>query len=348
MLIRSLFEGSLDIVGDIHGEVDALRALLARLGYDEGGEHPRGRRLVFVGDLCDRGPDSPAVFRVVRGFIERGLAQCVLGNHQLNLLRGERKHGNHWFYDERNPAQEREFGPTTYCAPAEREPILSFIAALPVALERSDLRIVHAAWEAAAIDDCRRFEAALAGFEHFDAAAAASHRGRTVRAAYEADLSRYGDLLKDRGTRPSPLQGLGAYDEHCQMSNPLRVATSGVERITQQPFFASGKWRFVERIPWWRTHTEPVRVVFGHYWRWWNAAEGAALSKGEPNLFADDPPDAWQRNEAGREVAFCIDYSVGARFKERLRGKHTNFAGRLAALRWPERELVFDSEASVR
>jgi hypothetical protein len=167
VLIRSLLEGPLDIVGDIHGEIDALRALLTRLGYGIDGKHPHGRRLVFVGDLCDRGPDSPAMFRVVRGFVERGLAQCVLGNHELNLLRGERKHGNHWFYDDRNPEHEREFGPTAYCAPEEREPILRFIAGLPVALERSDLRIVHAAWEIDAVNDCQGFDAALAAFEHF-------------------------------------------------------------------------------------------------------------------------------------------------------------------------------------
>ena len=60
-LIQSLPEGPLDIVGDIHGEFDALLALLSHLGYDPRGHHPQGRRPVFVGDFCDRGPDSPAV-----------------------------------------------------------------------------------------------------------------------------------------------------------------------------------------------------------------------------------------------------------------------------------------------
>lgn len=27
-------------------------------------------------------------------------AQCILGNHELNILRGEHKHGNHWFFGE--------------------------------------------------------------------------------------------------------------------------------------------------------------------------------------------------------------------------------------------------------
>lgn len=60
-LVRELFSGPLDIVGDIHGEIDALRSLMSVLGYGPNGVHPSGRRLVFIGDLSDRGPDSPAV-----------------------------------------------------------------------------------------------------------------------------------------------------------------------------------------------------------------------------------------------------------------------------------------------
>ena len=49
-LIQPLFDGPLDIVGDVHGEIGPLQALFARLGYDERGLHTT-RRLVFVGDL---------------------------------------------------------------------------------------------------------------------------------------------------------------------------------------------------------------------------------------------------------------------------------------------------------
>ena len=65
-LIQSLPSGPLDIVGDIHGEYDALRNLMLHLGYDEAGHHPQGRTLVFVGDFCDRGPNSPAVLALVQ------------------------------------------------------------------------------------------------------------------------------------------------------------------------------------------------------------------------------------------------------------------------------------------
>ena len=96
-LIQRLFDGPLDVIGDIHGEREALETLLEKLGYDREGRHPKGRRLVFVGDLCDRGPDSPGVIRIVQSLVESGRAQIVAGNHELNLLRREQKHGNHWF-----------------------------------------------------------------------------------------------------------------------------------------------------------------------------------------------------------------------------------------------------------
>ncbi len=344
MLVRPLFEGPLDVVGDIHGEIDALRALLARLGYNAHGEHREKRRLVFVGDLSDRGPDSPAVIGLVGGLVERGRAQCVLGNHELNLLRGEHKDGNHWFYGDNDPSHERRFGPTVFASENERPSILELFASLPVALERPDLRIVHAAWCNESIAACRAFGGnATAAYSYFDAQASTTPLGRRLRAEYEAEDAANVHLRKDPNTAPPLLRAIGAYDEHYQMSNPLRVCTSGVERLTDEPFFAGGKWRFVDRIPWWPTYSDSVPVVFGHYWRLWNAAEYAALMKGLRNLFAGDAADAWQRNETGREVAICIDYSVGVRFKERLRGKRSAFAGRLAALRWPEREFVFDS-----
>src|ERR1700756_2415469 len=82
-------DGPLDVVGDVHGELDALTALLAHLGYDAEGGHPDGRHLVFVGDLCDRGPDSPGVIELVQRLVQSGRALVTLGNHEINLLRGD-------------------------------------------------------------------------------------------------------------------------------------------------------------------------------------------------------------------------------------------------------------------
>jgi protein phosphatase len=88
--------GPFDVIGDIHGCRSELESLLSRLGYaiarDEAGRacdavHPEGRRAVFVGDLVDRGPDSPGVLRLVMGMVNAGHALCVPGNHENKLVR---------------------------------------------------------------------------------------------------------------------------------------------------------------------------------------------------------------------------------------------------------------------
>ncbi|MFK3982723.1 polynucleotide kinase-phosphatase [Micromonospora sp. NPDC050397] len=93
---RKELTGPFDIVGDVHGCRAELETLLTRLGWalhrDAEGRpvdasHPAGRTAIFVGDLVDRGPDSPGVLRLVMGMVAAGHAICVPGNHEQKLLR---------------------------------------------------------------------------------------------------------------------------------------------------------------------------------------------------------------------------------------------------------------------
>lgn len=85
--------GPFDIIGDVHGCFDELAILLQSLGYTikgDGNDHvvpPAGRKLIFVGDLVDRGPKIPQVLRLVMNAVESGAAYCVPGNHDMKLLR---------------------------------------------------------------------------------------------------------------------------------------------------------------------------------------------------------------------------------------------------------------------
>ncbi|MGY0461641.1 polynucleotide kinase-phosphatase [Kitasatospora sp. cg17-2] len=88
--------GPFDLVGDVHGCRSELETLLGRLGYrlvrDAAGRPvdavpPAGRTAVFVGDLVDRGPDTPGVLRLVMGMVAAGHALCVSGNHELKVAR---------------------------------------------------------------------------------------------------------------------------------------------------------------------------------------------------------------------------------------------------------------------
>jgi protein phosphatase len=78
--------GPFDIIGDIHGCADELEELLARLGYSEG-RHPEGRKVVFLGDLVDRGPRVPDVLRIAMDMVKARTALCVPGNHDDKLKR---------------------------------------------------------------------------------------------------------------------------------------------------------------------------------------------------------------------------------------------------------------------
>ena len=89
--------GPFDIIGDIHGCAAELEALLGKLGYADG-VHPEGRTAVFVGDLVDRGPDSPGVLRRVMAMVKSGNALCVPGNHENKYgryLRGRQVQHTH-------------------------------------------------------------------------------------------------------------------------------------------------------------------------------------------------------------------------------------------------------------
>ena len=84
--------GPLDIIGDIHGCYSELCDLLDKLGYSVNRENgtvvpPDGRKAVFLGDLCDRGPCNVEVLRLVMGMVQSGAAYCVAGNHDVKLLK---------------------------------------------------------------------------------------------------------------------------------------------------------------------------------------------------------------------------------------------------------------------
>jgi protein phosphatase len=79
--------GPFDIVGDVHGCHEELSELLGALGYiveGEAYEHPDGRKVIFLGDLVDRGPAIAAVLRTAMAMVKAGAALAVPGNHDVS------------------------------------------------------------------------------------------------------------------------------------------------------------------------------------------------------------------------------------------------------------------------
>ena len=337
-LIRPLFEGPIDVIGDVHGELGALEQLLLRLGYDAGGLHPEGRRMVFVGDLVDRGPNSPGVVDRVIEWCGRGRAECLLGNHELNLLNAEVKHGNRWFQHPSwgdAPAKVAGMMPATA---SQRDRFTRFFDQRPLALERDDVRIVHACWQAEKIAELRALgpvDGVRSVYAGFNARVKRELDREHVSARKKTELASH--TLDDRAQPPPWLEALAENDLRRQMGNPIRVLTSGPEAEIQPPFWASGKWRMVSRSPWWDDYDDDTPVIFGHYWRRPRGVMHEA--DGGPDLFRDVEREAWMGK---RRNVFCVDYSVGQRYIERSEGTQKNFKRRLAALRLPEWSLHYD------
>jgi hypothetical protein len=320
-LVRELFAGPIDVVGDVHGEIAALHELRRRLGYDERGRHPQGRRLVFVGDLGDRGPDSPGTVEWIRSLVECGLAQAVLGNHDFNALHagagGPRYTELSWLFDDAPSYHHHHHHvPQALVRGRRRDEILAFFATLPVALERGGelpVRVVHACWAPDMIERLR-------------------HETDVV-AVYKAEHARIEAILKN-----APADVHDAKLMH-QNDNPVKRVTSGLEGRSAEPIVVNNKPRFEVRLPWWRDYHDATICIFGHYWR-------TALP-GERKF--EDLFDSQPRNTlVGPAGAMCIDYSVGKRFKERMRvGGSSRYLSSLAALRLPERVLFFDNAEAL-
>jgi len=69
-------------VGDVQGCSDELHELVERATETFGDEFS----LFVAGDLINRGPDNLGPLELVRGLVEAGRAEYVLGNHEINLL----------------------------------------------------------------------------------------------------------------------------------------------------------------------------------------------------------------------------------------------------------------------
>lgn len=390
MSAAPLQDGPLAVIGDVHGELAALDALIAQIDELPG---PK-RGLAFVGDLTDRGPDSPGVLRRVRQLIDSGRAQLVLGNHELNLLRMdiEPRADNAWLRGERREVAPGEWLiERTVDSDAERDELLAMLADLPVALEREDLAVVHAMWDPASLDlltaehrarQAKRDERKADAQADAQAAALAASQPEPPPSDYPTPAS--GLVTRQKATQkrlhnelratglldaareidhrikrdyPVGLQGtetrvpkvspeIQERELKLQNEDPLRVLTSGREAVTDQVFSAGGKWRHTRREQWWRSYTDKP-VAFGHYWRQSRPATPfRARPFAPPNPFEGEAPIG-PVGPAG--VAYCLDYSVGRRFLERLEApSRTRFEGRLAALIWPEGWTLFDDGTLIR
>uniref|UniRef100_UPI00334191DB metallophosphoesterase n=1 Tax=Castellaniella defragrans TaxID=75697 RepID=UPI00334191DB len=336
-LLQTIPDEPLAIIGDIHGEIDALNTLLDHLARDPGA----GRRLVFIGDLCDRGPDSVGVIARVRELVEQGRALAILGNHEINLLADDAKDGSGWYFDTRKTSDQPFYAPFTRAAPQQRPAIREFLAGLPLALQSPSLRIVHAAWDPPSIEaiaGVRRGEL-MDAMQHWKSRLHAAAQAEGLYTRYLEEKTRWAAALEDPDNPPPYLQAVADYETLEQRLNPVKRLTSGIEEPSATPFYSGNRWRYLDRTAWWNDYRGPLPVVIGHYWRMFDPPDANASRYSR--LFDGIAPTAWHGYE---QRVFCVDYSAGARWRERKANGHARQSRfRLAALLWPERTLVYDN-----
>ncbi len=150
-----------DFIGDIHGHLDKLQLLLEKLGYAKSHDvykHPE-RKVVFLGDYIDRGPQIRETLHLVRKMTEAGSALALMGNHEYNALcfHFQETEGGHLRkHLIRNIIQHYETLKQFQNRQDEYEDYLEWFKTLPLFLETESFRAVHATWDAEFIQYLRQ------------------------------------------------------------------------------------------------------------------------------------------------------------------------------------------------
>lgn len=307
-----------DVIGDVHGHVEQLEALLRQMDYIESNgtwRHPT-RTAVLVGDIIDRRRDHQLdTLRVVRKMVDAGSARIVLGNHEFNAVAYATVDPTRWDYcrphSAKNHKQHREFlEELDFDSPLHRS-MIDWFREIPLWLDLGGLRVVHACWSSADI-------------AHLESILDPSPNGPTLNDQAVIDGTTNGtdtyraieNVLKGPET---PMNGCWYFDKGGVQRKRARVAWwngdattlpdgavvpdgTQLHDATGNPIVHLPDDPLPDNVP---RYTGDVPVVFGHYWR-----------SGE--LRTEGPMTA------------CVDYSAGK-------------GGPLVAYRWGgETKLTVD------
>jgi hypothetical protein len=296
-----------DLIGDIHGHADELRALLHHLGYrpDAAGvlRHEGGRQVIFLGDYVDRGPKIRETLQLVRSMVDGGSALAILGNHEYNALAfwqvyptGGHLRG-HWpWHIKQHYRTITEFStPELF---QEWQDYLAWFLTLPLALELPGLRAVHACWEPRHIDYLRNelpglrltpefmLRATQRGSPEYEATET-TLKGREVR--LPAGISFY-----DKDGHPRDLMRVRWWQ------NPATAPSYAAYYLEDLPELQGQPVDFANLDP--TYYQDDTPVFFGHYWL-----------RGEPQIL--------------QPHAVCLDYSVAK-------------GGQLVGYRWDGEQVL--------
>jgi len=142
-----------DLIGDIHGYASELKALLAKMDYQEINgiwQHPE-RKVIFLGDFVDRGPDQVETVQIARSMVESDHALAVMGNHEFNAVAWatpDPKNAGDYLrsHTEKNQRQHQAFLEQVGEGTELHQCMIEWFKTLPVYLDLPEFRVVHACW----------------------------------------------------------------------------------------------------------------------------------------------------------------------------------------------------------
>jgi hypothetical protein len=275
------------LIGDIHGHADKLEALLLKLGYalKNGSYFNPEKKVVFVGDYIDRGPQIRDTLQIVRRMVENEKAIALMGNHEYNALcfHFQESEGGHLRkHNIKNIIQHFETLKQFQNRQKEYEEYLEWFKTLPLFYETDKFRAVHACWDVENIDYLRN---TLSNDRLTDELIYQSVRkGSPLNLALE-------DTLKGKEIKMP--EGLNFTDKDGTLRAEIRIkwwedpahttyrkiSVEPLDNLPESPVDVS----LLKNHDYYDEDDKPV--FFGHYWL-----------KGNPTLYRDN--------------ICCLDYSV--------------------------------------
>jgi hypothetical protein len=148
-----------DLIGDVHGCARSLERLLIKMDYQhrQGCYRHSNRKVIFVGDIVDRGPRIRESLHIVKNMVDHGQAEIVLGNHEYNAMcyctEGRKGSGHQYLreHDARHHRLIRETLEQFENYSQEWKDFLTWFHEIPLFIEKDRFRVVHACWDNDAI-----------------------------------------------------------------------------------------------------------------------------------------------------------------------------------------------------
>jgi hypothetical protein len=279
-----------DIIPDIHGQAEKLRAALKNLGYRQRSgawrHGDRDRMCVFLGDYIDRGPENAAVIDIVRSMVDAGTALAIMGNHELNAIHFHttqpgtpnplREHSA------KNMHQHAAFLAEFPVGEERTREAIDWMKSLPLFLELEEFRAIHACWDEVVIEDLgqRAKDGCLSDEQFLHAADKNSnlfHLIETTVKGPEGRLPEGFQIFDKQGTGRKDVR-LQWWSSRATTWRDIAISVPNPTELPNSPLPSTIKTRAYP--------VDAKPVFFGHYWM-----------TGDPVLQAPN--------------ALCLDYSAG-------------------------------------